>query len=208
MTYRIPSKDILSPKPITASEENLPDTVLYSKRLDLEDYKFSFKTADYLKKWTGLDIKNQDTYNSENNFITKLPWGGKRYSLFNQSAGIGGAKVGANAGLDLAPGFVEAGLQVKAGYNLGQFEVDLPFSAGVEAGIVNNQLTIDVDANFAAPKFNYTLPHVYAYLDAVLGYDIKADIYGEAFAEIDYWLGKKRASAGGSFNLVNAKGNN
>lgn len=190
------------------SEQNLPDTVLYSKRLDLEDYKFSFKTADYLKKWTGLNIKNQDTYNSGNNFITKLPWGGNRYSLFNQSANFGVAKVGANAGLDLAPGFIEAGLKVKAGYNLGQFEIDLPFSAGVEAGIVNNQLTIDVDANFAAPKFNYTLPHVYAYLDAVLGYDIKADIYGEAFAEIDYWLGKKRASTGGSFNLVNARGNN
>ncbi|MEO0840561.1 MAG: calcium-binding protein [Cyanobacteria bacterium J06643_5] len=202
MTYTIlPTEDILSPQPI-----KIPDTILYSKQLGLKNYGFSFKTADYLNRWTSLRVKNEDTYDSENNFISKFNWDGKRHSLFDVSAGIGKAKVGANARLDLAPGSIEAGLQLEAGYNLGEFDINLPFSGGVEAGIVNNQFTIDVNANFAPPKLNYTLPHVYAYLDAVLGYDIKADIYGEAFAEIDYWLGKKRASAGGSFNLADAKG--
>lgn len=194
-----------------AIEQNLPDAVLYSKRIDLEDYKFNFKTADYLNQWTGLNLKNQDAYKSGDDFIAKLPWNGGRYDLLNSSVGASifgfGASVGANAGIDLAPGFIEAGFNVEAGYNLGQFDVSLPFSAGVEAGIVNNQLTVDIDANFAAPQFNYTLPYVYANLDAVLGYDINADIYGGAFAEVRYPWDKDRASTNGSFNLVSAKGN-
>ena len=187
-----------------AIEQNLLDTVLYSNRIDLDDYNFNFKTADYINRWTGSKLKNED--NRKNNFTTKLPWGSNRFNLLGGSFG----PVGASAGIGLAPGFVEAGFEVEAGYNLGQFDVSLPFSAGVEAAFVNNQLTVDVDANFQAPQFNYTLPYVYANLGAVLGYDINVDIFGEAFADIGFSVfGKKiskRYSTGASFDLASAKG--
>ena len=62
MTYTIlPTEDILSPQPI-----KIPDTILYSKHLGLKNYGFSFKTADYLNRWTSLRVKNEDTYDSEN----------------------------------------------------------------------------------------------------------------------------------------------
>ena len=163
-------------------EQSIPDIVLYSNSWEIKDYKFSFKTADYLNKWTDLNISNQYYYNSGNDFIATLPFDGRSFNLLSGSVG----KIGGNAGFRMEPGFIEAGFEVKAGYNLGEFNFEIPLSASVNAGIVNNQFTIDVDANLNLPQFNYTLPYAYAYLDAVLGYDLKLDGFVNGY--VDYFL--------------------
>ena len=163
-------------------EQAIPDTILYSNSFDLKDYELSFKTADYLNRWTDLNISNQYYYNSGKDFIATLPFDGKSLNLLSGSVG----KIGGNAGFEIAPGFIEAGFEVEAGYNLGEFNFEIPISASVNAGIVNNQFTLDVDANLNLPQFNYTLPYAYAYLDAVLGYDLKLDGFVNGY--VDYFF--------------------
>lgn len=170
---------------LTANNNSfLPDTVLYSNTFDLKDYEFSFKTADYLNRWANLNIPNQYYYDSGNDFIARLPINGGKFNLLNGSVGFSGAKLEGSAGFEIAPGFLEAGFNVQAGYNLGEFNFDIPLSASVNAGILNNQLTIDIDANLNLPQFNYTFPFAYAYLDALFGYDLRVDAFAEASAKI------------------------
>ncbi|MBV6622417.1 MAG: hypothetical protein KI793_05585 [Rivularia sp. (in: Bacteria)] len=191
---------------ITETDQTIPDTVLYSKDFDLKDYEFSFKTADFLNKWAGLNIPNRYYYNSGNDFIKRLPFAEKKYDFLSGSVGVSGAKLGGSAGFEIAPGYLEAGFEVEAGYNLGEFNFEIPISASVNAGIVNNQFSIDIDANLDLPHFNYTFPYAYAYLDAVLGYDLKVDAFAEGYAEIGPKYLKHTYEADRTLNIIDVEG--
>ncbi|MEG4329882.1 hypothetical protein [Microcoleus sp. herbarium5] len=141
-------------------------TKVYSDNLSFGAFVYNANTSEYLNNFFGLNVDNSWEYNSGDAFKYKYTYGGKTDS-YNVNASIGQA----SAGLTLGGGSVESGIEFKTGYNLGELNLDLPFSSSLDASANNNQLSFDF-TNIYNGQFEYIAPSIYASLDAVLNYDI------------------------------------
>jgi Ca2+-binding RTX toxin-like protein len=188
-------------------EEAIANTnnLLYAESFSLPEYRFSIKIADYLNRWTGLNIPNTYSYNSEKDFVTKIPFSGK-LNLLDSSISFQGSKLGGNAGLDIAPSAFEVGWQFQAGYNLGQFDFNLPLIGSIAASIANNKLIIDIVSIVNSPLLNYAFPFAYIYLDAIFGYDVTVDLFGQGYVDIGSRFLNYKYEGEKSFNLVDVEG--
>lgn len=142
------------------------DTTTYGKDLSFGEFSFHATTAEYLNKFFGWNVDNSGEYNSGDAFTYTYNYGSQTES-YDMEASVGQASVG----LTLGGGSVEAGLEFKAGYNLGELNLDLPFSASLKAGVVNNQLNFDF-TNIYDGQFKLISPSIYASVNAILNYNI------------------------------------
>ncbi|NJL66878.1 MAG: hypothetical protein HC894_08895 [Microcoleus sp. SM1_3_4] len=84
-----------------------------------------------------MNLNNSDQYTSGNAFKHKYNYASQTVS-YDVNASVGQASIG----LNLGGGSVETGLEFKAGYNLGELDLDLPFSSSLDASAINNQLIL------------------------------------------------------------------
>ena len=121
----------------------------YSTGFNLQNLGFQFKTADYLNKLLGTNVRNSYEFNSEKQFKFIQEFDKKEVEA-PVDVGFGGGK----AGIYLDPGSIGAGLELKAGYNLGELKLNLPVSAVLNTTVVNNQLNFNINASLSNPEFS------------------------------------------------------
>jgi hypothetical protein len=150
-------------------ERSANTTTYTNKLIDFGHFTFDATTSEYLNKVFGIDIPNSYSYDSENKF--KYIY---YFSDLSDGANIDLGPVDGRVGFELGGGSVGAGVEIQAGYNLGELSLDLPLYASLDAFVENSQLIFEFDPNFLDTQFNYIAPFAYTYLDAVLDYDIGA----------------------------------
>ena len=142
----------------TAVEQSIT-TTSYSAGLDFGRYVFQGKTADYLKKFFGIQVENSYEYSSDDLLVARTSYPGFRKTFFSDGD--------LEAGIELEGGSFGAGFKTSAGLNLGEIDLDLPLQALLTASDSGNQLLFDFTTIFDA-KLDFTIPSAYAVLDLSL----------------------------------------
>ncbi|MEB3189502.1 MAG: hypothetical protein VKL42_04070 [Snowella sp.] len=160
-------------------EQSTSGTRSHSTPFTLQNLGFQFTTADYLNKFLGTNISNSYEYNSGNQFkfIQRFP--GMNVPISGSLGPVRG-----KAGIYLDPGYIGAGIEMKAGYNLGELKFSLPVTALVNTTVSSNQLNFNINANLNNPNFSYVLPYAYANLAAVFDYDVKLGAYAQGTVDV------------------------
>jgi|GEM_PF-6840413 len=168
-------------------EQNIEDIVLFDRMINAnenDEFNFSFQTADYANRWLGTNIQNDYSYSSGNDLIQRINIPTQELPI---TAGfeVGVARAGATGGLRIEPSSFDVGLDIAAGYGLGEFSFDFGMlGASVDARIQDGRLSVDFDTHIALPEFNYASPYAFATVDAVVGYDLEVDAFLRGTAQI------------------------
>lgn len=155
--------NVLSLDNFSISVEQSMPTMTYSDGLDFGRYVFQAETADYIKRFFGVNINNSYKYDSGDSLVFRTEYSGFRKSLYNDGT--------FEAGIDLEGGSFGLGLKAYAGANLGEIDVDLPLQALLTASDSGNNLQFDFTTIFDA-KLDIVVPSAYAVLDAIFDYSI------------------------------------
>jgi Ca2+-binding RTX toxin-like protein len=167
----------------------------------LQTIGFDFKTADLINKFLGTNISNSYTYDSKDQFKFIQNFGKKQISVGGDVGFAGG-----NAGIYLDPGYIGAGIELKAGYNLGELNLDLPISASLNTTASNNQLNFNINGTLLNPQFSYLSPYAYASLAAVFQYDVKLAAFANGYVGVDTLFGSIKKDFSKDFTIFDKVG--
>ncbi|MEQ9009498.1 MAG: hypothetical protein RLP12_16575, partial [Ekhidna sp.] len=149
-------------------------TTNYVESLDFGEFSLNATTAEYLKHFFGVDVSNSWEYNSGDQLKRVFDYEEKTESFgINGSVDLGSVDLdlmNVNTGVTLESGSIGVGLEAKAGYNLGELNLNLPLSPSLDAGVIDSQLTFNFNPDFDG-EFEYIEPFAYASLAAIIEYD-------------------------------------